>query len=187
MKYLKNFKMYVALMAMSVAFVSCDKEGDANGDNSKPLVATQCSYSLTVAVADGAEDQNSVMSTVVSYPNYDGAMTTKNISFATEWNSTLSSPITTLPAEGVITIVRNVKEGVDLSAKEEYKVGIRYKLYVYSMDAEESVVKYDIKQEEFNEVVPAENMPLMYPETITLKFTVDAQGEVTIVEVQDKE
>ena len=80
-----------------------------------------------------------------------------------------------------------MKEGVDLSAKEEYKVGIRYKLYVYSMDAEESVVKYDIKQEEFNEVVPAENMPLMYPETITLKFTVDAQGEVTIVEVQDEE
>lgn len=182
MEYLKNFKTYVALMVMSLAFAfaSCDREGDNNDNSTKPVEATQWNYKLTVDVADGAEDQRAVMNTIVSLPNHNGEMQTKNLSLATEWSFTPSSCIGTLPAEGVITITQNVKEDVDLSTKEEYKVGIRYKLYIYSMNAEEGIVEYDIKESETFEVVPAENMTHLYPETTTLRYAVDAKGVVTI-------
>ncbi len=181
MEYLKNFKTYVVLLVVGLALAGCDKKNDNNDEITRPMVATQWNYKLTVDVADGAEDQREVMNTMVSLPSHNGEMQMKDLSLTTEWSFTPSSHIGTLPAEGVITITQNVKAGVDLSTKDEYKIGISYKLYVYSMDAEEGVVEYDIKECENFEVVPAEHMNNLYPETTTLRFAVDAKGVVTIV------
>lgn len=175
MKHLRNFKVFLAFMAMSI-FVACDK------DNDDPMltVATQCNYKLTVSVADGAEDQKQVLSTIVTFPDHNGEMQTKNISYSNSWSATPAVPIASLPAEGVITITQNLKENVDWEQKEEYNVGISFKLTAYSMNSEEEVMDTKDLEESMLFTIPSENMAILYPETITLRFSVDANGNVSV-------
>lgn len=164
-------------MAAGLLFVSCDFDDDSDSS-----VATKCNYEITVSVSDGAVDQQDLITTVVTFPNYDGEIQTKNISFANSWKATLASPITKLPVKGVITIKQSLKEGVDHSKKEEYKLGLSYKLVVFSMDAKDNIVDKEDEDESNNLTVPANNLNKLYPETITLRFSVDAKGEVSIEE-----
>ncbi|MGI6370321.1 MAG: hypothetical protein GX372_01775 [Ignavibacteria bacterium] len=174
---MKNFKVFLALIAIGIFFVACNEE-----NNLKSSVATKCKYELTVSVADEAIDQKQIITTVVTFPNYDGEIQTQDISNAKTWKTTQELPILTLPAEGVITIKQSLKDGVDFSQKKEYQVGLSYRFVVFSMDSDDNIIDITDREETLYSTIPVENINKVYPDTTTIKFFVDAKGVVSIKE-----
>jgi hypothetical protein len=179
---MKSIKFFLAMLLMGVAFVSCSDDNDDPKTDDQP---TYAKYDITITSADGAEDHKKVMNTFVTTPSDNqGNYSTKNISPTASWNA--KSVPYALPYSGYIKVVQEVKDNADLTQKSEYKVGLKSDLKVYSTGSDEDDI-HDFK--EFNEntvyEIEDDNIRKAYPDTLTLNFSIDAKGVVSIEKVQN--
>ena len=177
---MKSIKFFLAMLLMGVAFVSCSDDNDDPKTDNQP---THARYEITISPADGAEDQLKVMNTFVTYQhdnqnNYD----TRNISFSSKWNT--KGFLYDLPHSGFIKVVHEVKENANLTEKSEYKIGLKIDLKVYSTDSDEDYVhNFKVFNENTVYELEADQLREAYPDTLTLNYSIDAKGVVSITSV----
>jgi hypothetical protein len=174
---MKSIKFFLAMLLMGVAFVSCSDDNDDPKTDDQP---THGKFEIKISVADGAEDQLKVLNSFVEcIKDNKGTYETKNISFSSSWK-TQSLPYE-LPFNGYIKVIQEVKGNANLTEKSEYKVGLKIDLKVYSTGSDEDDI-YDFK--EFNEntvyEIEADQLREAYPDTLTLNYSIDAKGVVSI-------
>lgn len=174
--------MFAAMLCcamVTTVFTAC---GDDDDDPVVSNDAVKFTYSLTITSATGADDQQDLLKTTMTVPNYDGKSNQKEFSaFVENLNIKPALPFTNLPEECVITINESLLPDADLTQKEKYSVGLHYKLTVTSMSANDNVVDYRELEEDTKMTINAENLNKVYPQTTTLKFNVDKNGKISIV------
>ena len=163
-------------MTMTV-FTSCSKDDDSPTDKEKVTYT----FKLTVKAGTGADDQQDIVNTVMTFPGRNGETWTKEFSeFLEDMTVQPGMDYEDLPAECTITIDESLRSDADITQKEEYIVGLHYILEVTSHDANGGVIDYKGKEEDPHNKVPAANLTKLYPKSTTLKFTVDKSGKITL-------
>ena len=160
----------------NISFSSCSS--DDNDDTNEATSVAKCTYELTLTAGTGAEDQQDVVKTMVTVPNYTGDETKEFLSIYDDMSVKPTVPFTTFPMTKTITIDQSLLDEASLPAKDSYKVGLHYKLTVTTTDVNGNVIDYQLKDMDYSGTVPASNISKLYPQTTTLTFTVDDGGKV---------
>ena len=178
-KILMTLAAVLCCAMTTTVFTACGSNDDDNNDVSTG--PANFTYKLTVMPGTGADDQQDIVKTVVTAPNHTGVMEDHEFSEYLESMSVQPTlPITTLPSSNEIVINQTILPDADITSKEEYQVGLHYKLEVTSYDSNGKVIDYIMKEDNPCMEAPAGNLNKLYPMTTTLKFTVSKAGKITI-------
>ena len=176
-------KMMMTLAAVlccaltTTSFMACSSDDD---DPVEEKTVVKYTYKLTIEPATDADDQQDIVKTIINSPNNKGEMNPHEFSSYTDL--LILSPgsnLTEVPASHTITIDETLIPDVNLT-KESYKLGLSYKLEVTSFDKNDGVIDYKGKGNDSRITVPAANLGKIYPKTITLKFSVDEKGQISL-------
>ena len=178
-KILMTLAAVLCCAMTATVFTACGSNDDDNNDVSTGTASY--TYKLTVMPGTGADNQQDIVKTVITAPNHSGVMEEHEFSAFLESMSVQPTlPITTLPSSNEIVINQTILPDADITSKEEYQVGLHYKLEVTSYDTNGKVLDYAEKGNDPCMVVPAANLNKLYPMATTLKFTVSKAGKITL-------
>lgn len=175
-KYMMTLAAVFCCALVSTLFTSCSKDDDSPADKGTPTYT----FKLKIKAGNGADDQQDVVKTVVTIPGNNGVPETHVFSEYAEDMELKSGNFNELPATCTITIDESLLPDVDIAQKEKYSVGLYYKLEVTSTDANGGVLDYKGTEEDPSMTVSADNLSKLYPKTITLKFSVDKNGRISL-------
>lgn len=176
-KMMKTLAAVVCCTMVSMVFTACNK----SDDDPTPEKKVKFTYALTVKAATGADDQQEVIKTVLTTPNYTGEMETTEFSeFLEALTKQPGADFTEVPNMCTITIDETLLPDANLSEKEKYSVGLYYKLEVTSMDENGGILDYKGVEADPKMTIKAEKLAQAYPQKTTLTFTVDKDGKIAI-------
>lgn len=169
----------LCVMTMTIMTTACSSDNDPQ--DPQDTKATQCTFVLTLKPGTGADDQQSIVKTVCTFPDSNGKNKTEELS---DLNKELvirpGVSLKPLPYTGTITITQTLREDADFTQKPSYKIGLSYSLLVNSLYPDNKIEDSKGYQADSHSTVPADKLKQIYPKTVTLKFTVDDKGVVAI-------
>ena len=179
-KMMKTIAAVICCAVISTVFTACTKSDD-NPVGGKTI---KYNYKLTVKSATDADDQQDIVKTIATTPNYDGKMADEEFSeFVEDLTIKPVLPFTTVPGSNTITINETIRTDADLTQKTEYNLGLYIKLEVTSTDENDGVIDYKEYENDTKVLIKTENLNNVYPQATTLKFDVDKNGKITITKI----
>ncbi len=164
-------------IVMTTTLTSC---GDDNNNEPDEPAIVKCTYELTLWAGTGADDQQDIVKTTVTVPNYNGEETREFMSVYEEFSVKPSNDFDAMPIAKTITINQSLLENADTVSKDSYKVGLHYKLVVTTLDGKNNVIDQKMTETDNAMTVRKDRLGKLYPRTTTLKFSADENGKVSL-------
>lgn len=170
------------LMSVAFAFASCSKSESEEIDDAWEE-RVDCGFSLDWN--RGGSDHAKVLKTTCSYAW--GSEEGEVLDLGDEDRNTIEKTSEKIPNTLTITITEELRPEVDLTADVSYNLSFIYYLSVATYD-ENSITGERLekhvrsKSKGISMTVPAKDLSKMYPKETTLKYTIDEEGTVSLVE-----
>ncbi len=171
-------------MSVVFAFASCSKS-DSEEEEIDDVWEERVDCGFSLNWNRGDSDHAKVLKTTCTYAW--GSEEGEVLDLDDENRGTIEETNEKIPNTLTITITEELRPEVDLTADVSYKLsfGFYLKVAAYmenSVTGERLEGPAEVKSVGTSVTVPAKNLSKMYPKETTLKYTIDEEGTVSLVE-----
>lgn len=173
------------LMSVAFAFASCSKSESEEEEEIDDVWEERVDCGFSLNWNRGDSDHAKVLKTTCAYAW--GSEEGEVLDLGDENRGTIEETNEKIPNTLTITITEELRPEVDLTADVSYKLsfGFYLKVAAYmenSITGERLEGPAEVKSVGTTVTVPAKDLSKMYPKETTLKYTIDEEGTVSLVE-----